>query len=104
MNNKLGEVIKERRKAKGLNLRQLSSLSGVSISHLGRIEKRERFPSVPILRKLAEPLDFGEVELFKLAGFLSRDDSDERLARLKRVIKGEIASALGSIYRKIDSL
>ena len=46
-------------------------MSGVSPSHLGRIEKGGRFPSARILRKIAEPLGFDENELFILAGYLS---------------------------------
>ena len=46
-------------------------MSGVSPSHLGRIEKGGRFPSARILRKIAEPLGFDESELFALAGYLS---------------------------------
>ncbi len=46
-------------------------MSGVSPSHLGRIERGERFPSASILRKLAQPLGFEEDELFTLAGYLS---------------------------------
>jgi len=54
-----------------LTLSQLSALSGVSSSHLGRIERGERYPSGSILRRLAEPLGFEENELFTLAGYLS---------------------------------
>jgi len=54
-----------------LTLQKLSLMSGVSISHLGRMERGERFPSVMILRKIAEPLGFGEGELFTFAGYLS---------------------------------
>jgi len=43
----------------------------VSSSHLGRIERGERFPSAHILRRIARPLGFEEDELFTLAGFLS---------------------------------
>ena len=46
-------------------------MSGVSSSHLGRIERGERFPSASILRKIAKPLGFEEDELFTLAGYLS---------------------------------
>lgn len=104
MNNKLGEAIKQRRKVKGLTLRELSSIAGLSPSHLGRIERGERFPSGRILRKLAEPLGFAETELLKLAGYMSRDDSDERVRRLKQEIKKEIARAFGALSAKIDSL
>lgn len=54
-----------------LKLVDLASKSGVSSSHLGRIEVGERFPSAHILRKLAKPLGFEENELFALAGYLS---------------------------------
>ena len=54
-----------------LTLGELAGRSGVSASHLGRIERGERFPSGRILRRLAKPLGFGENELFALAGYLS---------------------------------
>ncbi len=54
-----------------LTLRKLTELSGVSASHLGRIERGERFPSASILRRIAKPLNFEEDELFTLAGYLS---------------------------------
>ena len=103
MTNNLGLILKERRKSKNLTLKQVEGMSGVHTSHIGRIERGERFPSGRVLKKLAEPLDFGEAELLKLAGFLSRDDSDDRLDRFKREIKQEIAHALVSLYKKVDS-
>ena len=54
-----------------LTLQQLGTMSGVSPSHLGRIEKGGRFPSARILRRIARPLGFEEDELFALAGYLS---------------------------------
>jgi transcriptional regulator with XRE-family HTH domain len=54
-----------------LTLGELADKSGVSASHLGRIERGERFPSGRILRRLAKPLSFEENELFSLAGYLS---------------------------------
>jgi transcriptional regulator with XRE-family HTH domain len=58
-----------------LTLQQLSEMSGVSSSHLGRIERGERFPSARILRKIAEPLGLAESELFSIAGYLSPQPS-----------------------------
>ena len=54
-----------------MTLRELAAVSGVSASHLGRIERGERFPSAHILHKIARPLGFDEDELFTLAGYLS---------------------------------
>ena len=67
----LGKIIKQQRITVPLTLQELAAESGVSSSHLGRIERGERFPSARILRKIAKPLGFDEDELFTLAGFLS---------------------------------
>lgn len=69
--NNLGRILKQQRIAIPLTLQQLANVSGVSASHLGRVERGERFPSAHILRKIAKPLGFDEDELFTLAGFLS---------------------------------
>ena len=44
------------RHTKGLTIHQLSHLSGVSPSHIGRIEKNERAPSYKIAIKLRKAL------------------------------------------------
>ena len=69
--NELGRILRQQRIAIPLTLQELATLSEVSSSHLGRIERGERFPSARILRKIAKPLGFDENELFTLAGFLS---------------------------------
>jgi transcriptional regulator with XRE-family HTH domain len=70
-NHNLGKILKQQRITIPLTLQELAAASGVSSSHLGRIERSERFPSARILRKIAKPLGFDEDELFTLAGFLS---------------------------------
>jgi transcriptional regulator with XRE-family HTH domain len=70
-NSDLGKILKQQRITIPLTLQELAAASGVSSSHLGRIERSERFPSARILRKIAKPLGFDEDELFTLAGFLS---------------------------------
>jgi transcriptional regulator with XRE-family HTH domain len=71
----LGEIIRQGRVTQRLTLSQLSTMSGVSSSHLGRIERGERYPSGSILRKIAKPLGFEENELFTLAGYLTPTSS-----------------------------
>ena len=71
INHDLGKILKQQRITIPLTLQELAAESGVSSSHLGRIERGERFPSARILRKVAKPLGFDEDELFTLAGFLS---------------------------------
>lgn len=68
----LGEIIKQQRVMMSLTLQDLAGKTGVSSSHLGRMERGERFPSAHVLRKIAKPLGFEENELFALAGYLSQ--------------------------------
>ena len=67
----IGKIIREQRKSIPLTLKQLSQMSGVSIAHLGRIEKGQRFPSVYILQLISKPLGFDLFELLIMAGYLS---------------------------------
>jgi len=67
----LGKIIKQQRVTIPLTLQELTAKSGVSPSHLGRIERGERFPSAHVLQKIARPLGFEENELLTLAGYLS---------------------------------
>ena len=69
--NDLGKIIKQQRITVPLTLQELTAKSGVSSSHLGRIERGERFPSAHVLQKIARPLGFEEDELLTLAGYLS---------------------------------
>ena len=70
-------AIKQRRISMGLNLKEVAARSGVSSSHLGRIERGERSPSFTVLRKIVNPLGFGEKELLALAGYLPSQPSSE---------------------------
>jgi transcriptional regulator with XRE-family HTH domain len=74
----LGKILKQKRQSGGLTLHEISEVSGVSTSHLGRIEKGERFPSADILQRIAGPLGFSESEIFTLAGYLSSNDEKDK--------------------------
>ena len=54
----LGRLLKQQRLTIPMTLGELSTVSGVPSSHLGRIERGEKFPSAHILRKIAKPLGF----------------------------------------------
>jgi len=58
-----------------LTLHKLAAKSGVSPSHIGRVERGDRYPSAQILQKIAKPLGFEEKELLILAGYLSPEPS-----------------------------
>jgi transcriptional regulator with XRE-family HTH domain len=73
----LGSIVNRQRNRLGLTLKNIADQSGVSISHLARIEKGERYPSPNVLRKIAKPLSIDEKELFNLAGYMPLEESKE---------------------------
>jgi len=91
--NELGKTLKIQRLSIPLTLQELAVLSKVSSSHLGRIERGERFPSGHVLRKIAKPLRFEEDELFQLAGYLSPRETAEK----KEVVSGRLDPAVAGI-------
>ena len=95
----LGRIIRQQRQTVPLTLVEIGGKCGVSASHLGRIERGERFPSAHVLRRIAKPLGFEVDELFTLAGFLSPQDSAvaERRAAyaVSRGVAPDVARALG---------
>ncbi|KKK80882.1 hypothetical protein LCGC14_2819050 [marine sediment metagenome] len=100
----LGEKLKGRRQRQGLTLGELNKASGVTSSHLGRIERGERTPSAAVLRALAKPLGCTEWELLKEAGYLSPDATDDRLARFKDAVRDEITGTMTDLLEKVDRL
>ena len=68
---RIGRILKDQRVSRPLTLQQLAAKTRVSASHLGRIERGERFPSAHVLKRMAQPLGFDENELFTIAGYLS---------------------------------
>jgi len=108
-NKSLGRILKQQRIAIPMTLQELASASDVSSSHLGRIERGERFPSARILRKIAKHLGFDENELFTLAGFLSpqilgvaeEKDSDYSNRRLDPYVAKMLAEEPVEIQRAV---
>jgi len=90
----LGKILKQRRAMMLLTLGKLSAESGVSPSHLGRIEKGERFPSARTLRKIARPLGFSEGELFNYAGYLPSQPSRTVESSSERQLDPYVAKVL----------
>ena len=72
VNKDLGRILRQHRVLVSLTLRQLADITGISPSHLGRIEQENRYPSASVLQKIAKPLGLEESELFSLVGYLSQ--------------------------------
>jgi len=71
-----GRLLKQRRLMIPMTLCELGRAAGVSPSHLGRIERGERYPSARILKKLAKPVGIDGPELMVMAGYLSPQSDD----------------------------
>ena len=74
--NDFGRFIRQHRVLIPLTLYELASKSGISPSHLGRMERGERSPSAGVLQKIAKSLKLNVNELFVLAGYLSPQSID----------------------------
>ncbi len=100
----LGQILRKRRKERGLSLVKLGKVSGLHHAHIARLERGQRFPTGRTLRKLAKPLGFSELQLLKAAGFISQEGLDEVFDDVKRTIRDTMNTALDSIPGKFDLL
>jgi SOS-response transcriptional repressor LexA len=81
---KFGDKLKELRKNKGLKIRELEALAGVSNAYLSQLENGKRGkPSPDIIKKLAPHLGVTYTEIMKLAGYITEDINQEALDLLK---------------------
>lgn len=72
MPQKFAAYLKKLRKEKGLTIRELEKLSGVSNAYISLLENgRKGFPSPDILKKIHEPLGVSYDELMEKAGYIS---------------------------------
>ncbi|MCE7981652.1 MAG: XRE family transcriptional regulator [Caldilinea sp. CFX5] len=62
---RLGEKLHTLRKRRGLTQTELAELIGLDHSHIGRIERGERLPSLEILAKLMEIFNVSCDQLMK---------------------------------------
>lgn len=106
----LGSLVKRQRIRLRLTLSVLAAKSGISVTHLSRIEKAQRYPSVNVLRKIAEPLGLDEKELFSLAGYLpsehlmSPDQEKHRLLAELDILMNRVTADTNRIKRIIQQL
>lgn len=64
----LGIALKQLRKEKGLTIKDLADMIGVSQPFLSQIETAKRNASPELLRKIAEAVDVSYFDLLKIAG------------------------------------
>lgn len=100
----LRKTIRQRRIALGLTLKELAAMSGISASYLGRLERGDRFPSARVLRKIAQPLNFSESEVFTLAGYLSQPPGEAQLEKLDPYVAAVLSQEPAEIQRAVITI
>jgi SOS regulatory protein LexA len=89
MPQKFAAYLKELRKERGLSIRQLEKLSGVSNAYISLLENGKKgFPSPEILKKIHEPLGVSYDELMEKAGYISPALRKEILPETVQTIDG----------------
>ena len=73
----LGAIIREQRELAALPLRQLAKSVGISNPYLSQIERGLRAPSEAVVEALAASLDLSVDELYRRAGYVEPETSEE---------------------------
>lgn len=103
----IGDRIRFIRNEKGYSIEELAHRSNISITHLGRVERGDRSPSLDILGKIVTGLDISFAELFHDFQ-VPKDDKEATLAILINRINSlnnneqkELLIILESLFRMI---
>ena len=75
----LGTALRQLRKSKGITLAELAERAGSHVGNLSRIERRTAKPSLDLLYRLSEALDFSLAEIFSAADNRNHDDKQVAL-------------------------
>ena len=73
MNEKIGELIREIRNDKGISLRKLAEIVGVSNVNILYIEKGKINTSLPVLKGIAKALNYNIDKLLSFANMIDDD-------------------------------
>lgn len=91
MRQLMGEVLRARRRAQGMTLRDLSSKARVSLSYISEIERGQKEPSSELLAALADALDIPLSNvLLQVSALLELDEAAE-LATVAEIGASDVA-------------
>jgi transcriptional regulator with XRE-family HTH domain len=61
-------VLRNERRARDLSQKELAEAAGLSVKHLGEIERGRRFPRLPTIAALERALELSPGDLMRRAG------------------------------------
>jgi len=73
----INEFLQERRIEQKLSIQKLSKASGISASHISRIERLKRNPTPKTLRMLSFPLGVSYIELLEVANLIQKNNTND---------------------------
>jgi len=93
---KLGSLLREARKARGLKGYELAKKAGINPVYITQIEKHDKLPSPPVMKRIANVLDNQTLfntyvsikfpELYQTPGF-DLDDLEDECQKLEEMLK-----------------
>lgn len=79
MSNEIGEFIRKKRKEAKMTLKEVSEDAGISFPYLSTLETGKRTnPSAEVLNNIAGVLGVPPVEILTVAGYLTRNEIEEK--------------------------
>ncbi|MGI8856507.1 MAG: helix-turn-helix domain-containing protein [Thermomicrobiales bacterium] len=71
----MGAVVRRARQERSLTLKALAEQAGLSVVYLGEIERGKKYPSAPVLERLAAALDLALSDMLELVADELRADA-----------------------------
>jgi len=103
--NRLGRYLKTLRQDMGISQYRLAALTGLSVSHVCRLEKGNRLPSGTMIVALAGTLGVAEKELLAMAGYIAPPTTPGKAgprAPAETKIDPAVAAALGRLEPRVQ--
>lgn len=76
---RVGQNVREEREKAGLSLAKLSAMTGISKSHLVRLETKPSNPSLGVLTRIADALDLTVADLLKGPKLTFRPEGEDAI-------------------------
>lgn len=93
MRQLVGEVLRERRRARGMTLRDVSAKARVSLGYISEVERGHKEPSSELLAALATALDIPLSEVLREVSDLLQLEEAAELASVSEIRIGNVEAS-----------
>jgi len=106
--NKVGKYLKSLRIGMGISQSKLADITGLSVSHICRMEKGNRLPSGFVIVKLARVFGLDEKELLTMTGYIEATQTPRQVestrhleAKIDPLVVNTLAQETPELQRQI---